>query len=910
MTSFPSFVPPPYTPETLIGRSDELRELEAALARVRDTQKCELVTVAGAAGVGKTRLVHDFIERAQKNPEQPVRVHRGSAREEGAAYGVFARILRSRFRFTEAMTPDEQRERVRADVASVLEDRKVGDVCFFLGQLIELPFVSSPLVDAVIADAAQVRALRRAVLQRFLETDAKEDPFETEAYGGPIVLVFDDLQHAHDESLDLLSALMGSFEAPILIICVARPELYVRRDEWAKIRELSHHRIDLGPLSDSESEAVMERLLRGCGDSADVGELIAAASNLAGGNPALLEQMVRIFLDIGVLTPRTPAIDAPRILGVKEEWDVHLDKLGSVRLPITVQDAVDARISALSPYERELLERAAAMGGVFWLGGLVAIWRMNAVARELWVTAEAHDVDRIKAALKDLRDRDYVLRLPDSTFAGDEEYVFKHNLERETLAKLTPQGDAQAFHHAIADWLAFQPQLRQHEESLGMLARHRELAGMRVQAGTTYLEAGDAARAHYANARAAEYYQKGLALLAGGQEANPEARLNALHHYGDVLQLLGRNAEALAAFREMRDRAYRIDARAKGGAAHSRIGRLHRENGRLEEAKKHLDTALALFEDARDERGIASTYDDIGKLHWLQGNYDKALEHTQRGLTMRRRLGDRRSISLSLNNMGLVYQDSGQFKLALDAFEQSLRIRREIGDLVGVCMTLNNLGTVAQDQRDDARALGLFKEALEVAKETGDRNRNALILANIGETETRLGDPDAALGHLTQAEEICVELGDKLGLAETVRGKSKAYILKGELDKAREAAQKAVDIFREIQSKVQLAVALRSLGEVLAASTESPEELLEARGHLLQSIWIFEEIGNDVELARSARIYARLLARSPEYATDPKVVAEAQEFERRAEAIFQKTRLGALGIDGDALLAAPSKEQL
>jgi tetratricopeptide (TPR) repeat protein len=901
MTSFPSFVPPPYTPETLIGRADETRELEQALGRVRDSLKCEIVTVTGAAGVGKTRLVHDFIERAQKKADHPVRVYRGSAREEGAAYGVFARILRSRFRFTEKMTPDEQRDRVRTDVAGVLEDRKVGDVCFFLGQLIELPFVSSPLVDAVIADNVQVRALRRAVLQRFLETDAKEDPFKPEAYGGPIVLVFDDLQHAHDESLDLLSALMVGFDAPILIICVARPELYVRRDDWAKIREPSHGRIDLGPLSDDDSEAVMRRLLRGAGDSADLDELVGAARDLAGGNPALLEQMVRIFLDIGVLTPKSVGHD---------QWDVHLDKLGSVRLPLTVQDAVDARISALSPYERELLERAAAMGGVFWLGGLVAIWRMNGVPRELWSIAESHDVDRIKAALKELRDRDYVLRLPDSTFAGDEEYVFKHNLERETLTKLTPQGDAQQFHHAVADWLAFQPQLRQHEESLGMLARHRELAGLRVQAGTTYLEAGDIARSHYANARAAEYYQKGLALLAGGNEANPELRLNALHHYGDVLQLLGRNGEALAAFKEMRDRAFRIDARAKGGAAHSRIGRLHRENGRLDEAKKHLDTALALFEDARDERGIASTHDDIGKLHWLRGDYDKALEYTQRGLTMRRRLGDRRSISLSLNNLGLVFQDSGQFKLALDAFEQSLRIRREIGDLVGVCMTLNNLGTVAQDQRDDARALALFKEALEVAKETGDRNRLALVLANIGETETRLGDPDAAIGHLTEAEEMCTELGDKLGLAETVRGKSKAHVLKGELDKAREAAQKAVDIFREIQSKVQLAVALRSLGEVLAASTESSEELLEARGHLLQSIWIFEEIGNDVELARSARIYARLLARSPEYATDPKVVAEAQEFEKRAEAIFQKTRLGAMGLEADAILAAPSKDQL
>jgi len=537
------------------------------------------------------------------------------------------------------------------------------------------------------------------------------------------------------------------------------------------------------------------------------------------------------------------------------------------------------------------------------MGGLLATLREEAPPPDLWHDGETDDTTRVHAILRDLRERDYVLRLPDSTFAGDEEYVFKHNLERETLQRLTPAADAQSFHHAVADWLAFQPQVSSHEESLGMLARHRELAGLRVQAGTTYLEAGDLARAHYANAKAAEYYQKGLAHLSGGKEADPKIRLEALHHYGDVLQLLGRNAEALAVFLEMRDRAYRIDARAKGGAAHSRIGRLHRENGRLDLAKKHLEASLALFEDAKDERGVASSTDDIGKLHWLLGDYEKALEFTQRGLAMRRRLGDRRSIALSLNNLGLVYQDSGQYKLALDAFEQSLRIRREIGDLVGVCMTLNNLGTVAQDQRDDQRALTLFREALEVAKETGDKGRLALVLSNIGEAETRLGDLRPAIAHLTEASDIAEELGDKMGLAEAMRGLGKAYIAAKDTKNAREYIEKAVVLFREIQSKVQLGVALRSLAE-LRAMEGKPADILEARGHLLQSIWIFEEIGNDVELARSARVYAKVLQRAPEYATDPKVVEEAKDFEKRAETIFQKLKLSTMGLDADAFFGS------
>jgi tetratricopeptide (TPR) repeat protein len=493
-----------------------------------------------------------------------------------------------------------------------------------------------------------------------------------------------------------------------------------------------------------------------------------------------------------------------------------------------------------------------------------------------------------------------VLRLPDSTFPGDEELVFKHNLEREALVRWTPQDSARRYHRAVADWLASKDHVKTSEEYLGMLARHLERAGAIAQAASAYLEAAHVARATYANTKAQELYARGLGLLQKGDGADEAVRMHALHHYGDVLQAIGRTDEALAAFREMLSRAYRLDLRAKGGAAHSRIGRLYRETGRLEEAMQQLEAALALFDEAKDERGIASTLDDIGKLHWLRGDYPHALEFTQRGLTMRKKIGDRRSIALSLNNLGLVYQDSGQFKPALEAFEQALQIRRDIGDLVGVSITLNNLGTVAQDQHDDPRALALFDEAYDVAKETGDRNRIALILTNLGETHNRLGAVQTAISYLKQAEELADELGDKLGLAEALRGLGKAYLAQHDYAKARECTARAVDFFREVQSKVQVGVALRSLGEVTAAAGTDGASKMQARGHLLQSIAIFEEIGNEIELARSYRAYARLLQATPEFATDPTVAREVADFMRRADDIAAKLKISSFGVHPEA----------
>ena len=138
-----------------------------------------------------------------------------------------------------------------------------------------------------------------------------------------------------------------------------------------------------------------------------------------------------------------------------------------------------------------------------------------------------------------------------------------------------------------------------------------------------------------------------------------------------------------------------------------------------------------------------------------------------------------------------------------------------------------------------------------------------------------------------------------MGLAEAVRGLGKAYLAQREYTRARECTARAVEIFREIQSKVQLGVALRSLGEVMAAGSAGGEDLLTARAHLLQSIWIFEEIGNDVELARSCRVYASLLRVSSDLPLDAATLEEADLFSKRAEEIFARLKISSFGLDAD-----------
>ena len=862
--------PPHPARAPLIGREEALEALDGALAAVETRGETRIATVIGAPGIGKTRLVQELLG-VRRDAPFGARVHRGSARESGAAYGIFGRLLRSRFGVDDGADADVVRAQIRAQAAEVMGDRKVGDVLYFLGQLMGLPFDESPLTRAVQDDPAQADLIRRAVLKAFLEADAAR---------GPMCLIFEDLHEAHDDALALLRYLLEYLSGPILVLCVARHELLARHEEWGKVGERRHALLELPPLTAAASAELMEALLVPCaGEGGPPRALVDAACAFAGGNPQLLEQMVQIYLDKGVIE-ETAAPGAP------PRWRVHPELLSSAQLPMTVKDATNLRLGALDPAERLLLEQAAVIGSVFWSGALVILNRAGREAPALWDEGD-DGAAALEATLGSLADRGYLSRLPGSGFAGSQAYAFRHGAEREALLLRTSPAAQRRYRLSIADWLEQQEAARASEELLAMLATHRARAGDATGAGLVYLEAGDVARSRYANARAAEHYEKGLDLL---RETHVARRIDALHHYGDVLHLAGRIEDALASFRDMLTLAYRMDNRRKGGAAHNRIGRLHRDLGALEEAGQHLATALRLFEEAGDDRGVASTIDDIGQLHWVKGEYQVALKWLRDGLHRRERMGDRRSIALSLNNIGLALQDSGEFKPALAAFERSLVIRREVTDLWGVVSSLNNLGACAQDQNDFPRALALFQEALDVAQQIGDRNRIALVLTNIGETHYRSGDPDEAVRVLIQAEGLCDELGDKLLLAEVLRGLGKAHLLRGDLHRARDAISRAVDLFASIRSKVHLGVALRTLGEITAAGGWGSSHTKSARAYFDRSVGIFEETGNEVELARTLKAYARYLTTERAYAANRAARREAAQMAQRADTIFLRLK--------------------
>ncbi len=853
----------------LVGRDRALDVLADNLRVTSDRNDMRIVTLVGPVGIGKTRVIAEFVKAHAFGPDKPRAFH-GSARNGSVSFSPFTRLFRSRFNLERGMAPEVCRAALEREAANVLEPHRVSDAVTFIGQLLGLPEEDSPLTRAMSDDPHEVELVRRAVVKSFLEADAQK---------GPLVLVFEDLHEAHEDALSLLRYLLEYLSGPILVVCSGRDGLVDWQEDWARVGERRHIVVQLAALGERDATNVARSMLSMYSGGADVPDaLVTTAGAFARGNPGLIAQMIDIYKSEGVIE-EVAGEDG------RATFALHAERLEKAQFPATVEDAIAARIASLDDEESTVLEHAAMMGGTFWSGALVALARMGVEAPDLWEDEASGDVGQIERLLHGLSKYAWIERRAGTIFPGSVEYSWGRSEEREAIAVSISSDTRSRYNGVIADWMEHQPGVRTNEERIAALARHREQAGEAIQAGLAYLEAAAVARRRYANGKACEYYQRGLELLGDSHDG---ARIDALHAYGDVLQSMGYVDDAMAAFRGMLTLAYRLDMKPKGGAAHNRIGRLFREMGVLDEGERHLTTAHALFELAGDARGVASTIDDLGKIAWLKGEYAQALTMFRDGLARRRKISDRRSIALSLNNIGLALQDSGQFRDALDAFEQSLALRREVGDLVGVVTTLNNLGTISEERRNYQKALSLFEEALDVAQQIGDRNKIALVLTNIGTTYYRSGEPEKAIGVLMRAEGLCDELGDRLKLAETLRALGKAYLMQSDLDKARECIGRAVDLFASVRSKVHLAAALRTLGEITAAGGWGHAHTTSAREYFDRAVAIFEQSGNDVELARTFKTYARFLQRNPELAKDEQAQREATAMESRADQIFRR----------------------
>jgi tetratricopeptide (TPR) repeat protein len=848
----------------LVGRDDTLASLDDVISRAVDFQAPQLVTIVGNQGTGKTRLIGELVARIAANEARPCRVFHGRAERDAAQRPVrmaaLTTLLRDRFELTP--DPDEaSRLRLSHEVRSVMGTGQAAEALYFLGELVGLPYPPTPFLQAITDNPKLAAELARTVLRRFLELDAATTP---------LVLVLDDMQWADPDTLGLVTELTaGLAGSPVVLIVAARPDMLVHAAGWGEVG-IDHERIDLRNLEGDQAEQMFGNLLSRVRDVPE--DIAQFAVEVTGGNPAFLEQLVRLFFENGT-------IDASGA-----EWHLDPDRAVETELPISIEEAIEARIAALGVEERDLLEKAAVFGNVFWVSAVIAMTRLeqpppaeppNPLEIE-WGNGE--DVRRrISDLISILADQDYLLPLEadDSSIPGEAEVVFKHNLERELIIRSTETGRLARYYLMAAQWLEAKT-VQRSDEQLEFLAGLYERGGDARRAARCYLQGGDRARARYAPDEARELYQKGLIMVGDG---DAPARMEALHNLGDVYEQIGRSDAAMQCFVEMLGLAWRYDNLAKAGAAYSRLARGQRRLGRYDAAMEHLRRAHELFERSRDDRGIASTLDDMGRVHWLRGAYGQALDFHRQALTIRRALGDRRSIALSFANIGRVHHDTGNFKAAINQFREALDLRRDIGDLVGVVQSLCDLGGVHSEDGNHELALELLGEARTLAAEIGDKLALADVLSRTGEVKAAMGRHSEAVTDLTEAKALASGLGDKVALTVTHQRLAQVLLQMGNLEAADVEAHAAVAVSESVGLRAHIGCGYRVKAEVATALGNAAG----AEEDFHRAIDILAAVKHEVELARAYQGLAGLKDRLGQ-------AADGQKLRQRAADIFARLR--------------------
>jgi len=839
----------------LVGRRHELNKLGQVLDRAIQYETPQIVLVLGSQGVGKTRLVEQWIQESVKEDYFQVRTFGCHATQGAPSYSLFASLLRNRFELPQA--GEGILESFRAQVEEVLEDRRLAEVLHFLGSFIGVSVPDNPFIRALEDAPGQHDQIARTVLRRFFELDAQRSP---------VLLVLEDLHLADDDSLSLFRELAESLEgAPVVLVGSSRQELFVRQPDFGAI-EAELTRIDLGPLDEVYSEKLLRRLLERVRDLPD--ELVAEAVQMTAGNPFFMEELVRVLLSDGSIVVQG------------QDWQIDAELADDISLPVSVEDAVHARIASLDPGERDVLEKAATMGSVFWKEALICFSRLEREVAEkvdLWLADVEHQT--IQTIIDRLVEQDYILCLPDSSIPAATEYAFKHNMERDLIGKMISQDRMRQYHLFAAQWLETRLPDRS-EAQLEYVGGHYEKGGNRRRAAFFYVHAGDKARARYANEQAGIFYRRGIELLGLDDVL---AKIEALHNLGDVCSVLGQNEEALRHFSEMLHNAWLLDNMPKGGAAHRRIGRIYRTLGEYDRALSHLNSSMRLFEQSRDIRGVAATLDDVGQVAWLKGEYERALEFHRRALAIKREIGNPRAIAVTLNNIGNVHLNSGAFKEAHDCFVEALEIRREVGDQVGVVDSLLNLGGTFRAQSDYSRAFDLWKEALALARQIGDRLDEAYLLIHLGEALIQLGQPKEAEEHLTESAMVARDLGDRRLKVEAGRILAEVKLATGELQGAEAEAQQAYDTSLKLGLKPETGAALRTLAEVVAAQEIDDARKARATSLFNRAIELFTDLGNDLELGRTFASFA-------DYHDRCGLWEDADHFRSSADEIFNRLK--------------------
>jgi tetratricopeptide (TPR) repeat protein len=380
-----------------LGREREVRELEGFFEACTEESEAQVVVMSGAAGCGKSRVAHEFLERLRDSGEGfELLIGRGDPMRTNVSLGLISQALRGAAGISGTETDEVQRKRLFAHTSRFLPSKTAATTVAFLGEIANIPFPDDEL--------PQLQAARRdARLMADQTVAAWMDWLEAEAEHHPVFVLLEDLHWCDIPSVNYMDSAMRILrDKPVMLLALARPEVDERF--YGLWRDRRVQRISLGPLGKRAGEDMIRRVL---GETAP--DKIAWLLDHAQGNPFYLEELCRALALSG---------------------DVSA-------IPDTVLGTVQVRFDAIGEGCKLVLRAASIFGQSFLAAGVKAL------------VGDMHDED-VDRWLEILVDKEILFSRP---LGSVRQHVFRHALlHQAAYAMLTPKDEVSG-HYMAADFL-------------------------------------------------------------------------------------------------------------------------------------------------------------------------------------------------------------------------------------------------------------------------------------------------------------------------------------------------------------------------------------------------------------------------------------------------------------------------
>lgn len=759
--------PKVFTCPVMIGRGEELRAIQQWLA----PQGPRVLVLSGEAGVGKSRLVAEA--------------------KGGATRFGYAILQGNCFEPDHTLPYAPILEVLHGWMAGRSADQVARELGPYAQELVRLLPEQAPALSATTpATAADPETERRRLFQALVQL------FHDLAAQHSILLVVEDLQWSDDTTLEfLLYFARRIVSQPILLILTYRSDA-MHQALVRFLSELNRERISTDLELSALDITEVDQMLRTIFEQRHPvrAEFLKAVFELTEGNPFFIEEVVKSLVATG---------DIYYADGI---WDRK--PLGELRIPLSVQDAVQRRMEQLSRPAQELLALAAVAGRRFDVDLLRQLTPWN--EREL------------VSLIKELVGAQLVVEETWNRFA------FRHALTRQAIYGHLLARERKMLHKTIAETLA-------HTSAPELDLRSEELAYHYYQAGTwdqamRYSErAGEKAQDLYTPGAAIEHFTH--AIEAAHQLSLPLPS-RWLHSRGHAYETLGEFERARADYesalelaREAEDRhaegeillalsllwAGRDYARAGDYSrralelaremkdlpllAHSlnRVGNWHLNSDQPPQALEYHRQALAIFEELKDSYGIAETLDLLGASCYFSGNLEQGTTYYEQAIALLQELDDRQGLASSLAMLtmrGPTYQTDTMtapavsVAQAIQAGERALQTAREIGQRSAESYALIMLAFCLGAQGEYQRALHLAQTALEIAEEIDHRQWTAAAHCALGVLYLDLLEFQQAQEHLVQALSLAKEINSLCWTRRTSGFLASTHILQRDLSSA------------------------------------------------------------------------------------------------------------------------------